>query len=299
MKCPIAVLVLALTLSSAPLASAQQPRFTGGGLPRGEGMTGPGTPSELVPDILAKVGVDQKLNGQVPLDLAFRDEAGRSVKLGDYFGKKPVVLTLVYFECPMLCTQVLNGAVAAMKVLNFTIGDEYDVVTVSFDPRETPALASSKKATYVAKYGRPPAATGWHFLTGEAPAIAALANAVGFRYTFDPTTQQYVHASAIMVLTPEGRLSKYFYGIDYPPKDLRLGLIEASNGNIGTAVDQLLLYCYHYDPHSGKYSMMVLNVLRLAGGVTVAVIAGFVAVMWARDRRKRNHEAVATPQALP
>ena len=290
----IVALALGLTLCPA-LVSAQQPRFSGGGAPREEGMTGAGTPSELVPDILAKVGVDQKLNSQVPLDLVFRDESGRQIRLGDYFGKKPVVLTLVYFECPMLCTQVLNGAVAAMKMLTFTIGDEYDVVTVSFNPKETPALAQTKKTTYVAKYGRPPATTGWHFLTGDQPAIAALADAVGFRYTFDPTTQQYVHASAIMVLTPQGRVSKYFYGIDYPPNDLRLGLIEASNGKIGTAVDQLLLYCYHYDPHTGKYSMMVLNVLRLAGVATVALIGGFIAVMWSRDRRKPKHAVAIGP----
>jgi protein SCO1/2 len=294
MKSLIAALAIGLTLGP-PMANAQPPRFTGGGLPREEGMTGPGTPSELVPDILAKVGVDQKLNAQVPLDLAFRDEAGRPIRLGDYFGRKPVVLMLVYFECPMLCTQVLNGAVAAMKILNFTIGDEYDVVTVSFNPKETPALAQSKKTTYVAKYGRPPASAGWHFLTGDEPSIAALASAVGFRYTFDPTTQQYVHASAIMVLTPQGRVSKYFYGIDYPPKDLRLGLIEASNGRIGSAVDQLLLYCYHYDPHTGKYSMMVLNVLRLAGVATVALIGGYIAVMWNRDRRKLKRAVASAP----
>jgi len=294
MKYLIAVLALGLALGPS-LASAQQPRFSGGGAPREEGMTSPGISSELVPDILAKVGVDQKLNSQIPLDLAFRDEAGRSIRLGDYFGKKPVVLTLVYFECPMLCTQVLNGAVAAMKMLNFTIGDEYDVITVSFNPKETPTLALAKKTTYVAKYGRPPAETGWHFLTGEQPAITALANAVGFRYTFDPSTQQYVHASAIMVLTPQGRVSKYFYGIDYSPKDLRLGLIEASSGRIGSPVDQLLLYCYHYDPHSGKYSMAVMNVLRLAGVATVALIGGFIAVMWGRDRRKQKHPAASAP----
>ena len=167
---------------------------------------------------------------------SFRDENGRSVKLADYFGKRPVVLSLVYYECPMLCTQVLNGAVAAFKVMNFTAGEEFDVVTVSFNPKETPALAAAKKATYLAKYGRPQAATGWHFLTGEQRSIDALASAVGFRYTMDPATQQYVHASAIMVLTPQGRVSKYFYGIEYPPQDIRLGLIEASDGKIGNPV---------------------------------------------------------------
>jgi protein SCO1/2 len=234
----------------------------------------------------------------VPLDAVFRDENGRPVKLGEYFGKRPVVLSLVYYECPMLCTQVLNGAVAAFKVLNFNIGDEYEVVTLSFNPKETPAMAAAKKQTYLAKYGRPEAAKGWHFLTGEKAAIDAVAEAVGFRYTFDQSSQQYVHASAIMVITPEGRVSKYFYGIEYPPKDLRLGLIEASGGRIGTPVDQVLLYCYHYDPHAGKYSMVVMNVLRLAGVVTVALIGGFIVVMWRLDRRKSKRAAAAAPPAL-
>jgi len=284
-------IALALALAVAEGAFAQPPRFTGADV----GGPPPGTSSELVPDILAKVGIDQKLNAQIPLDAVFRDEAGRQVTLSEYFGKRPVILSLVYYECPMLCTQVLNGAVAAFKVLNFTIGEDYDVVTVSFNPKETPAMAAAKKETYLAKYGRPQAAKGWHFLTGEQPAIAALASAVGFRYTFDPSTQQYVHASAIMVLTPEGRVSKYFYGIDYPPKDIRLGLIEASDGKIGTPVDQLLLYCYHYDPHSGKYSMVVMNVLRLAGVSTVAVILGFIGLMWIRDRRTLKNAAAVSP----
>jgi protein SCO1/2 len=291
MKTWAAALVIVLALASD--AWAQPPRFTGadvGGPPAG-------TSSELVPDILEKVGIDQKLNAQVPLDAVFRDEEGRQVKLGDYFGKKPVVLSLVYYECPMLCTQVLNGAVAAFKVLNFTVGNEYEVVTLSFNPKETPAMAAAKKQTYLAKYGRPEGAKGWHFLTGEKPAIDAVAGAVGFRYTFDQASQQYVHASAIMVVTPEGRVSKYFYGIEYPPKDLRLGLIEASGGRIGTPVDQVLLYCYHYDPHSGKYSMVVMNVLRLGGVLTVALIAGFIVTMWGRDRRKSKNAAADGPRA--
>ena len=283
---------LAFALALASNAWAQPPRFTGadvGGQP-------PGTSSELVPDVLEKVGIDQKLNAQVPLDAVFRDEAGRQVKLGEFFGKRPVVLSLVYYECPMLCTQVLNGAVAAFKVLNFGIGDEYEVVTISFDPKETPKMATAKKETYLAKYGRPEGEKGWHFLTGDQPAIEALASSVGFRYVFDQASQQYVHASALMVLTPDGRVSKYFYGIDYPPKDLRLGLIEASGGKIGTPVDQVLLYCYHYDPHSGKYSMVVMNVLRLAGVVTVALIGGFIVAMWSLDRRKsRRATAIAPP----
>jgi protein SCO1 len=284
--------VAALVLALASNSWAQPPRFTGADV----GGPPPGTSSELVPDVLEKVGIDQKLNAQVPLDAVFRDEGGRQVKLGDFFGKRPVVLTLVYYECPMLCTQVLNGAVAAFKVLTFTVGQEYEVVTVSFNPRETPAMAAAKKETYLRKYGRPEGATGWHFLTGAQPAIDALAKSVGFRYTFDQASQQYVHASAIMVLTPDGRVSKYFYGIEYPPKDVRLGLIEASGGRIGTPVDQVLLYCYHYDPHSGKYSMVVMNVLRLAGLVTVALIVGFIVTMSVRDRRKSKNAAAPAPQ---
>ncbi|MCX6549551.1 MAG: SCO family protein [Acidobacteria bacterium] len=289
MKTLAAAVVLGLTVTAS--AWAQPPRFTGADV----GGPPPGTSSELVPDILEKVGIDQKLNAQVPLDAAFRDEQGRQVSLGDYFGKRPVVLALVYYECPMLCTQVLNGAVAAFKVMNFTAGDEFEVVTVSFNPKETPAMASSKKTTYINKYGRPEAAAGWHFLTGDKPAIDALANAVGFRYVFDQASQQYVHASAIMVLTPQGRVSKYFYGIEYPPKDIRLGLIEASGGKIGNPVDQVLLYCYHYDPHSGKYSMVVMNVLRVAGVATVGTIVGFVGLMWSRDRRKSKYAAAVSP----
>jgi protein SCO1 len=289
MKVLAGTLVFALTVAAG--AFAQPPRFTGADV----GGPPPGTSSELVPDILAKVGIDQKLDAQIPLDATFRDETGRPVKLAEYFGKRPVVLSLVYYECPMLCTQVLNGAVAAFKVLNFTVGEDFDVVTVSFNPKETPVMASAKKQTYLAKYGRPQGAAGWHFLTGEQASIDALAGAVGFRYTFDTSSGQYVHASAIMVLTPQGRVSKYFYGIDYPPKDIRLGLIEASNGKIGSPVDQLLLYCYHYDPHSGKYSMVVMNVLRLAGVATVLLMAGFIGLMWIRDRRKLKNAAAALP----
>jgi len=282
--------VLALAFAMAAMSAAAQPNRMQG-LPSAGGGVAPGTPAAAIPDLLAKVGIDQKLDAQVPLDLTFRDEAGRTVKLGDYFGRRPVVLTLVYYECPMLCTQVLNGAVGAFKTMNFTAGDEFDVVTISFDPKDTAQLASQKKQTYVAKYGRPEAAKGWHFLTGDQPQIDALAQAVGFRYVYDEGSDQYVHASALMVLTPGGRLSKYLYGIEFPPRDLRLGLIEASDGKIGSPVDQVLLYCYHYDPRAGKYSLVVLNVLRLAAIVTVVIIGGFVAVMLGRDRRKSKNAA--------
>jgi protein SCO1/2 len=265
-------------------ASGQPNRMQG--MPAQGGYISPGTPSTSVPDLLAKVGIDQKLDAQVPLDLTFTDERGRAVRLGDYFGRRPVVLALVYYECPMLCTQVLNGAVAAFKTMNFTAGNEFDVVTISFDPRETPAMAAQKKVTYINKYGRPEAAAGWHFLTGRQAEIDALAGAVGFRYVYDEASKQYVHASALMVLTPQGHVSKYFYGIEYPPRDLRLGLVEASNGKIGNPVDQVLLYCYHYDPNAGRYSMVVMNVLRLAGIATVVLVGGFIVMMLNRDRRK-------------
>jgi protein SCO1/2 len=276
--------ILSVALALTLAASAQPNRMQG--VAGAGGSVSPGTPSTSVPDLLEKVGIDQRLDAQVPLDLTFRDESGKTVTLGDYFGRRPVVLTLVYYECPMLCTQVLNGAVAAFKTMNFTAGQEFDVVTVSFNPKDTAALAAQKKTTYIAKYGRPAAASGWHFLTGDQPAIDALAKAVGFRYVYDEASQQYVHASAMMLLTPHGRMSKYFYGIEYPPRDIRLGLIEAADEKIGTAVDQMLLYCYHYDPSSGKYSMVVMNVLRLGGLVTLVVLGGFVAAMTVRERRK-------------
>jgi protein SCO1/2 len=284
------LLAFTLALGVAASAAAQPNRMQG--MPGQGGYISPGTPSTSVPDLLAKVGIDQKLDAQVPLDLVFRDENGRAVPLGTYFSHRPVVLTLVYYECPMLCTQVLNGAVAAFKTMNFTAGREFDVVTISFDPNETPAMAAQKKITYINKYGRPDAASGWHFLTGNQAEIDALARSVGVRYVYDEATRQYVHASAIMVLTPQGHVSKYFYGIEYAPRDLRLGLIEASNGRIGNPVDQVLLYCYHYDPNAGKYSMAVMNVLRLAGLVTIAAIGTFIVVMAGRERRKpRNATA--------
>jgi len=276
---------LAILLALGLAAAAGQPNRMQG-MPDAGGYITPGTPSSSVPELLKRVGIDQKLGSQVPLDLTFVDESGRAVTLSEYFGNRPVVLTLVYYECPMLCTQVLNGAVGAFKTMNFTAGQEFDVLTISFDPNDTAALATQKKATYIAKYGRPQAAAGWHFLTGKQASIDGLANAVGFRYVYDAPTKQYVHASAIMILTPQGRVSKYFYGIEYAPRDVRLGLIEASDGKIGSPVDQVLLYCYHYDPSAGTYSMVIMNVLRLGGIATIVVIGGFIAVMLSRDRRK-------------
>jgi len=267
------------------LTAFSQPGAPGPGSPLYGARPQSGAVSSGLPKALRDVGIDQKLNEQLPLDLVFRNEKGELVKLGDYFGKKPVLISLVYYECPMLCTQVLNGLVSAFRVLSFKAGDEFDVVTVSFDPRETSALATAKKKTYVgylpeAKRGA--AQNGWHFLTGDNENIKRLTEAVGFHYQFDDATNQFAHASAIMVATPEGKLARYFYGIEYPPKDLRLGLIEASQNKIGSPVDRLLLYCYHYDPATGKYGAVVMNMVRLGG---VATLFGMVALFFAMRRR--------------
>jgi protein SCO1/2 len=236
------------------------------------------------------VGIDQKLNDQLPLDLVFKDEKGENVKLGDYFGKKPVVLSLVYYQCPMLCNQVLNGMVTAFKVMAFKPGEEFEVVTVSFDPRETAALAAAKKDTYInylPEASRTRAVSGWHFLTGDEASIKRLTDAVGFRYHYDEATSQFAHASAIYVTTPPGKLARYFYGIEYAPRDLRLGLIEAADNKIGSPVDQLLLYCFHYDPATGKYGAVVMNMMRVGGIVTLFAMVGMFLVL-----RRRGHAQV-------
>jgi protein SCO1/2 len=238
--------------------------------------------------VLKQVGIDQRLNNQVPLDLTFRDESGREVKLGDYFKNgKPVVLTLVYYECPMLCNQVLNGIVGTLEALTFTPGKEFEIVTVSFDPREGAELAAKKKETYLKRYRRENAGLGWHFLTGDKASIDALSESVGFRYVWDEESKQFAHGSAIMVATPQGRLSHYFYGIDYSPKDLRLALVEASKGTIGSPVDELILYCYHYDPSTGKFAP-VMAVLRAAGVLTVFALAALIIFLVRRTRRNEE-----------
>lgn len=240
---------------------------------------------------LQSVTIEQKLDSQLPLDAPFKDENGQTKPLGAYFGKRPVVLALVYYECPMLCTQILNGVVRAAKVLRFSPGDEYDVVAISFDARETPAQAAAKKTVYLKSYGHPEAADSWHFLTGDVDSIKRVTDAVGFRYSWDPHSGQFAHASAVYVLTPEGRLSKYFYGVDYSPKDMRLALVEASHNKIGNAVDQILLFCYHFDPHSAKYTPYALGLLRAAGGATVLLLGGFVFIMLRRDSRQKGSRA--------
>jgi protein SCO1/2 len=254
-------------------------------------------PANTRPPRLENVGIEQHLDAQVPADLTFRDESGKTVKLGDYFGRKPLILNLVYYNCTMLCGEALAGLSSAMRLIKFDVGNEFDVVTVSFDPRETPDMAAAKKATYVKRYGRANAASGWHFLTGQSESINALTKSVGFQYQYDEKTQQYAHATAIMVLTPQGRISRYFYGVDFPPKDLRMGLVEASQGKIGNAVDAVLLYCYHYNPETGKYGAMVANILRLAGGATILLLGGLLFILWRLDRSVPNralHQGVRT-----
>jgi protein SCO1/2 len=233
-------------------------------------------PRPATPGVLSEIGFDQRLGGSVPLDLGFTDETGRSVKLADYFGKKPVVLSLVYYDCPMLCTLGLNGLAAALEVLSFVPGDEFEVLTVSFDSRETPALAAAKKKAYLARYRRPGAHAGWHFLTGSDASIAALTRAVGFRYVWDQATRQFAHPAGVVVLTPEAKISHYLFGVEYAPKDLRLALVAAASGRIGTAADQLMLYCYRYDPQTGRFSASILNIVRLLGVLTVAGLALFI-----------------------
>jgi protein SCO1/2 len=241
-------------------------------------------PANTRPPRLENVGIEQHLDAQVPPGLTFVDDSGEPVKLGDYFGKKPLILNLVYYNCTMLCGEALAGLASAMRLIKFDVGNEFDVITVSFDPRETPQMAAAKKKDFVDRYGRASAAQGWHFLTGQQDSINALTKAVGFQYRYDPKTNQYAHATAIMVLTPQGRISRYFYGVDFPPKDLRMGLVEASQSKIGNAVDAVLLYCYHYDPETGKYGAIIGNILRLAAAATIVLIGGLILILWRLDR---------------
>ena len=246
-------------------------------------LQGPVQDIGVRPSLLKEVGIDQKLNQSIPLNLVFRDEHGKTVQLGDYFGQKPVILSMVYYNCPMLCTQVLNGIESSLKLIPMDIGKQFNVVTVSIDPTERPVLADAKQALYTGLYGRPGAAEGWHFLTGDEPQIRQLANALGFRYAYDPDSKQFAHASAIMLLTPEGKISRYFYGIQFPSRDLRLGLVEASEGKIGTPVDQVLLFCYHYDPSTGKYGLLISRLIQTAGAVTVLAIATLILVLYKKE----------------
>jgi protein SCO1/2 len=252
-------------------------------------------PPPATPGVLQEVGFDQHLGEAVPLDLAFTDETGRSVTLADYFGKKPVVLSLVYYQCPMLCTISLNGLAGALEVLSFVPGQEFEVVTVSFDPKETPALAAAKKRAYMARYNRPQAHAGWHFLTGPKESVEALTRAVGFRYVWDEATKQFAHPAGLLVLTPEGKISHYLFGVEYAPKDLRLALVDAAGGKIGNVADQLLLYCYQYDPQTGRYSASILNVIRVAGALTVLGLGAFILTSTRKRRAGPGTRPAPTP----
>ncbi len=270
MKRTIPILLLLLLAAGHP-ASAQSP----------------------LPKILEHVGFDQRLGEQIPLDLPLTDDDGQSVTLGQYFTDKPVILVLAYYRCPMLCTQVLNGLVEGLRETPFIIGKEFRVVTVSFDPNDTPKMAAAKKRTYLHAYDHPEAAQGWRFLTGSQASITRLTHAVGFRYAYDPASDQFAHAAGIVLLTPEGKIARYFYDVHYSGRDLRLGLVEASENRIGTPIDKVLLFCFHYDPTAGKYGAAVMNFVRAGGVLTVAGLGVFIGLLLRGDRRRRP------PNGLP
>jgi protein SCO1/2 len=244
----------------------------------------PAATASSVPPALRQIGFDQNINQRLPLDAEFRAEDGRAVRLGDFFGSRPVLLAFVYYDCPMLCTQVLSAMTSTLGVLSLDPGRDFELVLVSFDPREKPPQAAAKKAEYLARYKRPGTEAGWHFLTGEEPAIKRVTAAAGFRYAWDADTQQFAHPTGIIVLTPDGRLARYLFGIEYGPRDLRLALLEATEGKVGSVVDSLLLYCYHYDPMTGRYGLVIMRVMRIAGAATVLLLGTFVVVMVRRER---------------
>jgi protein SCO1/2 len=279
MRRAIGRVLLGVLLCASTVRLAAQPATPGGTRPSA------GVPSDQMPEKLRDVAFDQRLDGQVPLDVPFRDETGAAVMLERFFGARPVVLALVYYECPMLCTQVLNGLVSSLGALAFDAGAEFEVVVVSFDPREGPSLASARRATSLERYARPGTEKGWHFLTGEEASIRRLTEAVGFRYVFDESLGQFAHPSGITVLTPQGRLARYFFGIEYAARDLRLAIVEASANRIGSPIDQVLLYCYHYDPATGRYGLMVMRLVRLGGLLTIVALAALIVVMRRGERR--------------
>ena len=258
----------------------------------GQGMTNGilSPPASVRPPGLKNVGIQQSLNQPIPPDLMFQDDLGRSVRLGNYFGKRPMILNLVYYNCPMLCGEVLSGLEHSLRMMKLDVGKDFDVITVSFDPSETPEAAAKKKSEFLRRYNRAGAEEGWHFLVGKQDAVDALTKAAGFQYQYNEKTKQFAHPAAILILTPEGKISQYYYGVEYPPKDVRLGLVAAGAGRIGNIVDQLLLYCYHYDPEQGKYSATILRILRLAGVATMLFIGTFIFVMIRRGPAHANHE---------
>ena len=248
---------------------------------------------EQVPEALEDVGITEHLDAKLPLDLEFRNEDGDWVKLGSFFdGERPVILTLNYYKCPMLCGLMLNGVVDGLEAMDWTPGEEFEMVTISINPLETPELARAKKQNYLKRLDRPAAAGGWHFMTGRELEIKRVAETVGFSYTYDPVSQEYAHAAGIMICTPDGRVARYLYGIEYPAKRLKFGLIEAGQGSIGTTLDQLILYCYHYDPTNRRYSPVAMNIMRVGGGASVLILGIAIGGMWFREWRRRNKKDV-------
>ena len=268
-------LALGLTLSANAWAQGMN-----------QGILSP--PANVRPPGLKNVGIRQNLDQFMPANLEFTDDLGRHVRLGDYFGNKPLILNFVYLSCPMLCGEELSGLESALRVLKFDVGKEFDVITISFDPKDTPEAAAKKKGEFLRRYKRAGAEQGWHFLVGKPDAIAAATNAAGFQYEYDPVTQQFAHSTALILLTPQGKISQYYYGIEYSPKDLRLGLVSASQNKIGNLADELLLYCYHYDPEKGKYSAVIMRILRLASIATMLCLGTFFFFM---VRKHPVHEA--------
>lgn len=279
----VAALVAAAVMLVAVPVSAQMT-----GTPTAGYLSAPGASSNTMPTALREIGFDQNIDQKLPLDATFRDDTGKTVTLGSYYGERPVLLAFIYYECPMLCTQVLNAMTATISTMSLTAGKDFELVLVGIDPRETPAQAAAKKSEYLRRYKRAGAEAGWHFLTGDEPEIKRVAKAAGFRYAWDEQTQQYAHPTGIIVTTTDGRLARYLFGIEYGPRDLNLSLVEASEGKVGTFADQLLLFCYHYDPMTGRYGIYVMRTLRVAGVATVLLIGTFIVVMVRREKSQQN-----------
>ncbi len=283
-----ALVAMSLVLMSAGVISAQKNEHYGSPLYSPKKYDPAQTQGSGLPDALKETGIEQKLGEQLPLETVFTDENGQAVKLGDYFNKgRPVVLAFVYYECPMLCNEILNGLTGSLKGVSFDAGTEFDVVAISFDARENeiPDLARNKKDSYMKRYGRPGTEKGWHFLTGSSESIDAVTKAAGFGFKWDEKSNQFAHAGGVMVVTPEGKMSRYFYGIDYSPKDLKFGIMESAENRVGSAAEQLLLYCFHYDPSTGKYGLAVLNVMRMGAVLTLMGMAVMGLVFWRRNKR--------------
>ena len=279
----VAAIAAAIVILIVAPATAQMT-----GAPTAGYRSAPGVPSMTMPTALREIGFDQNIDQKLPLDATFRDETGKTVTLGSFYGQRPVLLAFIYYECPMLCTQVLNAMTATISMMSLDAGKDFELVLVGIDPRETPAQAAAKKTEYLHRYKRPGAEAGWHFLTGDDPEIKRVAKAAGFRYAWDEQTQQYAHPTGIIVTTPDGRLARYLFGIEYGPRDLNLSLVEASQGKVGSFADQLLLFCYHYDPMTGRYGIYVMRTLRVAGVATVLLIGTFIVVMVRREKSQQN-----------